>query len=126
VARSRNRRATLTIPAAPEGGAWSKPVVILMNRGTARTAEVLAIGLKELGAARLVGELTYGDFAETTLIEQPDGSGVMMTTGKYLSPKGTDRGRSGLLADISTPPGSTSEAQLDAAIKALSAPAGRS
>lgn len=126
VARSRNRRATLTIPVAGDGGVWDKPVVVLMSRGTAGTAEVLAIGLKELGVAKLVGETTYGDSAETTLIEQLDGSGVVMTTGKYLSPKGTDRGRSGLMADVSTPPGSTSEAQLKAAIKALNAPAGRS
>lgn len=126
VVRSRNRRAALKIPSAPENGVWNKPIAVLINRGTARTAEVLADGLKEFGVAKLVGETSYGDFTETALMEQPDGSGVMMTTGKYLSPKGVDLGKNGLKADVTIPPNATSEEQLKMAIKALKAPEGRS
>ena len=51
-------------------------------------------------SAPLVGEPTYGDLAHTTLMELDDGSGVLMTTGKYLSGKGQDYSGKGVPVDV--------------------------
>ena len=61
---------------------------------------MLAAGLKENGAAKLVGERTYGDFGDSTLIDLADGSAVVMSTGKYVTPKGVDYNGKGVPVDV--------------------------
>ena len=124
--RSRNRKSPVKIPAFAKEDTWNKPVVVLVNRGTARTPEVLASALKENGVARLVGEKTYGDFIETTLIDQRDGSAVMMTTGKYLTSKGGDYLKVGLPVDVPVAHAGSGDPQLNEAVKLLSSAGSRS
>ena len=119
--RSRGRKTPIHIPAA-NGGAWRKPIVLLVDRGTARAPEVLAASLKEVGAARLVGEKTYGNFTDSTLIDLPDGSGIVMATGKYVTGKGFDYNGKGLPVDVQA---TTTDDQMKAAIKLLASSGGR-
>lgn len=123
VARSRNRRAPIKVPAIEGEQRWTKPVVVLVNEGTARTGEVLASGLKEHGVARLVGQTTYGDFVETTLIDQLDGSAVMMSTGAYLTSNGASHEGKGLAVDLEV---AAVDRQLKEAVKLLGSTEGRS
>ena len=117
--RSRGRKSPLEIPEQDNGQVWTKPVVVLVNRGTARTSEVLASVLKENGVARLVGEKTYGDFVQTTLIDQIDGSAILMTTGKYLTGRGGNYSRMGLPVDVAVAAGPPGDPQLVEAVKLL-------
>jgi carboxyl-terminal processing protease len=56
-------------------------IVVLVNNGTANTAELLAAFLHDHLGARIVGASTFGDGMAQTLFPMPDGSGFTLTTG---------------------------------------------
>ena len=64
------------------------PVVVLVNRGTAGPAEVVAAALLDNKRAQLVGERTFGEGAQQKTFELPDGAAVILTIAKYESPSG--------------------------------------
>jgi len=100
LAQSHGRRSTLTIPSVPAEDVWTAPLVVLIDSGTARTAEVLAAALKNEAGAKLVGEKTYGDSAYTSLFVLDDGSAIVMTTGKFLTSRNADFTGRGIAADV--------------------------
>lgn len=118
--RSRGRRAPLRIAEYSADDAWNQPVAVLVNGGTARMPEVLAAAFRDEASAKLVGEKTYGDFSEATVLDQKDGSSVIMTTGEFLSPKGVAYNGKGIPVDVQVA-SSAADAQLQKAIKLLSA-----
>lgn len=124
--QSRGRKSQISIPAGEQDDAWKKPVVVLVNKGTARIPEILAAALRDNRVARIVGEKTYGDFSYSTLIEQRDGSAVMLTTGVFLTSKGGDYNGQGLPVDVEVTSSAAGDAQLREAIKLVSAREGRS
>ena len=99
LAQSHARRSTLTIPSVPAKDVWTAPLVVLIDSGTARTAEVLAAALKNEAGAKLVGEKTCGDSAYTSLFGLDDGSAIEMTTGKFLTSGNVDFTGKGIAAD---------------------------
>ena len=117
--KSRNRQSKINIPSAEANELWTKPVVVLVNQGTARMPEVLASALRDNNAARIVGEKTYGDFSHATLIEQKDGSAVLMTTGVFQTAKGKNYNRIGLPVDVGVASAASGDAQLKEAVKLL-------
>ena len=64
------------------------PVVVLVNRGTAGPAEVVAAALLDNKRAELVGERTFGEGAQQKTFELPNGAAVILTIAKYESPSG--------------------------------------
>ena len=76
------------LQADPRRSAWSGPTVVLTNNGTAGPAEVVAAALADGEGARLVGERTFGRAGITRAVTLPEG-GLVLTTEKYVSPKGT-------------------------------------
>lgn len=64
------------------------PTVVLVNRGTAGPAEVVAAALLDNKRAELVGERTFGEGAQEKTFELPDGAAVILTVAKYESPSG--------------------------------------
>ena len=100
VAESHGKRSTLTIPTIPADAKWTGPLVVLIDNGTARTAEVLASALRNEAGAKLVGENTYGDSAHTSLFNLDDGSAYVLTTGKFLTSKDVDFTSKGIAADV--------------------------
>ena len=62
------------------------PIVILTNGNTASSSEILAGALKDLGKAKTVGTKTYGKGIIQQILTLPDGSGLKITTEKYLTP----------------------------------------
>lgn len=120
LAKSRSRRTPVAVPELSGGEPWRKPLVVLVDGGTAKTAEVLAAALKDNCSARLVGESTYGDLMETTLLDQPDGSAVAMTTGVYLAGKGVNYNTKGLPVDVKVAWNQPGDRPLKEAIKLLS------
>jgi carboxyl-terminal processing protease len=79
------------------------PIVVLVNRGTANVAEVLAVLLRDKAGAKLVGERTFGDGLVQTFVPLPDGSGFTMTTGKFLTWSGGDFHVKGVYPAIAAP-----------------------
>jgi len=99
----RGKQQTLRAGAAPAGGAWQGPVAVVVDGGTVGIAEVLAAAIRDGAGAKLVGERTFGDNMQQSLVPLRDGSAFTMTTGKYLTPKGGDYRAKGLAVDVVVP-----------------------
>jgi carboxyl-terminal processing protease len=69
--------------------AWDMPIAILVNSSTAGPGEILAAALVDSGRATLVGERTLGRAAVQKMVPVADGA-LILTVGKYVSPKGTE------------------------------------
>ena len=88
-----------TIAAQAGDGAITAPVVLLVNQGTAGAAEVFAAALDDNDRADLVGEQTIGRAARQRLITLPDGSGLLLSHLRYLTPDGNAIHEKGLTPD---------------------------
>jgi carboxyl-terminal processing protease len=84
------------IAAASGDGALTLPLIVLVDNGTAGAAEVFAAALVGNTRAELVGEHTIGRAALQKLIKLPDGSGLWLSTSRYLTPAGTPLHEKGL------------------------------
>ena len=75
------------------------PIVILTNENTASSSEILAGALKDLGKAKIVGTKTYGKGVIQQILSLPDGSGIKITSEKYLTPNKTEINKVGITPD---------------------------
>jgi carboxyl-terminal processing protease len=66
---------------------WKRPLAILVSRGTASAAEVLAGAMQDTRRAVIVGSRTFGDAATQSAIPLSDGSTLSLTTARYLTPE---------------------------------------
>ena len=66
----------------------SAPTVVLIDTGTSAAAELFASALAGNHRADLIGEHTIGRAAQQKLVRLPDGSGLWLTTTRYLMPDG--------------------------------------
>ncbi len=81
-------------------GLWlDKPLVVLVNRGSASAAEIVGGALRDNGRARLLGETTYGTGTVLIPFEQPDGSIVLLGTGLWLTADGDQLWKEGVEPD---------------------------
>jgi len=85
-----------TIEAAEGDGSLKMPVTILIDSGTSGAAELFAAALAGNDRAELIGERTIGRAAAQKLIKLPDGSGLWLSTTKYLTPSGNPLHEKGL------------------------------
>lgn len=66
----------------------SLPLVVLVNRGTAGPAEIVASAIMENARGDVVGDKTFGSGAIQKVIEMQDGSALILSVAKYYSPSG--------------------------------------
>ncbi|HEY4932608.1 MAG TPA: S41 family peptidase [Terriglobales bacterium] len=64
------------------------PLVVLVNRGTAGPAELVAAAIMENARGDVVGDKTFGSGSIQKVIELQDGSALMLSVAKYYSPSG--------------------------------------
>ena len=74
--------------ADPVKGITKLPVAVLVNRGTAGPAEIVAAAILENARGDVVGDKTFGDGSVQKLIEMPDNSALILSIAKYYSPSG--------------------------------------
>jgi carboxyl-terminal processing protease len=77
-----------------------KPLVVLVDKGSASASEILAGALQDNKRAALVGTQTFGKGLVQSVHPLGDGSGLAVTIAKYLTPDGTDINRSGIKPDV--------------------------
>ena len=76
------------------------PLVVLVNKGTASAAEILAGALQEKGRAKLVGEKTFGKGSIQEVETLARGAGLRVTVAYWLLPSGRSIEKEGLKADF--------------------------
>ena len=74
--------------------------VILVNKGSASAAEILAGALREHGKAILIGEDTFGKGSVQELIDLPAGTSLKITVAHWFTPEGVSISNGGLKPDI--------------------------
>jgi carboxyl-terminal processing protease len=74
--------------ADPQKAITNLPVVVLVNRGTAGPAEIVASAILENARGDVVGDKTFGEGAIQKVLEIPDGSALILSIAKYYSPSG--------------------------------------
>ena len=85
-----------TISAAAGDGSITLPMTVLIDTGTSAAAELFASALLGNKRADLIGEHTIGRAATQKLVKLPDGSGLWLSTMRYLTPSGAPLHEKGL------------------------------
>lgn len=87
---------------ATEGDALrSAPLVVLIDRGSASGAEIVAGALRDHGRATLMGERTFGKGSVQTVMPLANGQALKLTTSRYYTPSGSSLHERGLEPDVS-------------------------
>lgn len=74
--------------ADPQKKITDLPLVVLVNRGTAGAAELVASAIQDNSRGDIVGDKTFGEGSIQKLIEVPDGSALILSIAKYYTPNG--------------------------------------
>ncbi|MDP6483042.1 MAG: S41 family peptidase [Nitrospinota bacterium] len=82
-------------------GAWhTVPLIVLVNRGSASAAEIVAGALQDLDRALILGETTFGKGSVQTIIQLSGGAGLRLTTSKYYTPSGREIHKKGVRPEV--------------------------
>jgi len=111
--RQTSRRGQTTTAMSGNDRIWSKPIVALIDDGTASMGEIMAASLQEEGVAMLLGSQTAGSVAGSVVVPLSDGAALQVTTLRIDSGLGTPLNGVGVSPDVSveSPPGETADAQ---------------
>jgi carboxyl-terminal processing protease len=101
------------------------PVVVLVDRGSASGAEIVAGALRDHGRATLMGERTFGKGSVQTVMPLSNGEALKLTTSRYFTPSGRSIQERGIEPDVRIAT-STGDSPLSASRNAGSDPAVRS
>jgi carboxyl-terminal processing protease len=82
---------------------YDGPMLTLINGGTASASEILAGALQDAGRSLLAGQRSFGKAEIQSLIPLGDGSGLAVTTARYLTPSGRSIHGLGLEPDLPLP-----------------------
>jgi carboxyl-terminal processing protease len=89
-----------SIPVQSGGLALNIPMVVLVNKGTASAAEIVAGALQDAHRATLVGETTFGTGTVLNSFPLSDGSEILLATEEWLTPAGRVIWYKGITPDV--------------------------
>lgn len=109
-------------PAANDGIAVNERLIVLVNRGTASAAEILAGALRDERGAIIVGSNTFGKDAVQIPFQLRNGGELYVAVARWSTPSGTTAANGGLIPDreLEFAPDSSIEELVRAALGAAS------
>ncbi len=85
---------------AGKGVLTTKPLVVILNKGSASASEIFSGAIKDNKRGVLVGTQSFGKGLVQEINKLPNSSGINITIQKYLTPSGTDIHKKGITPDI--------------------------
>ncbi|HCF25839.1 MAG TPA: peptidase S41 [Cyanobacteria bacterium UBA11049] len=95
-----NRQGKQDIEKSNHRALTNKPLVVLVNDGSASASEILSGALQDNKRAVLVGEKTFGKGLVQSVRSLGNGSGLAVTIAKYYTPSGRDINHAGIAPDV--------------------------
>lgn len=108
-------------PVDRQGKLLNLPMVVLINGGSASAAEIVSGAIQDNKRGLLIGDQSFGKGTIQEAQDLPGGTGIHITTAKWLTPNGRWIHHIGLTPDIKVASGDdpTKDLQLDAALAQL-------
>jgi carboxyl-terminal processing protease len=92
------KREEIKVEGDPES--TSAPLTVLVNGGSASSAEILAGALRDNGRATVIGETTYGTGTVLSEFVLRDGSSILLGVAEWLTPDGDFIRETGIVPDV--------------------------
>ena len=87
-------------PVSPGGVATDIPLVVVVDRNTASSAEIVSGALQDAGRAKIVGQTTFGTGTVLGEFDLSDGSALRAGTVEWLTPSGRRIWHEGIAPDV--------------------------
>ncbi len=85
---------------AMKGVVTDKPIVVLINKGSASASEIFSGAIKDNHRGVIIGEQSFGKGLVQEINKLPYAAGINITIQKYLTPSGTDINKKGITPDL--------------------------
>jgi carboxyl-terminal processing protease len=85
---------------AARGVLTTKPVVVLIDKGSASASEIFSGAIKDNKRGVIVGTQSFGKGLVQEINKLPNSAGINITIQKYLTPNGTDIHKKGITPDV--------------------------
>ena len=105
IVSTRGRTATSNVlyRAAAGDALQGAPIAVLLDVGTASSAEVVAGALRDQRRALLLGARSFGKGSVQTVVDLGNGDALKLTTARYYTPAGRSIQAAGILPDVTLP-----------------------
>jgi carboxyl-terminal processing protease len=101
--RGRRRTDIERFYAEPGDAAQGRPIVVLVDAGSASAAEIVAAALQDHRRGLVMGERTFGKGSVQTLVPLGNDTALRLTTARYFTPSGRSVQEGGVQPDIVVP-----------------------
>jgi carboxyl-terminal processing protease len=81
-------------------GTWTVPIVLLIDENSASASEIVAGAIRDHNRGTIVGRKSYGKWSVQSIYPVRGGTGLRLTTAKFLSPNGHWLAKVGVKPDV--------------------------